>query len=404
MKLKTWIAAAILAVGTVWSVSAQDLSALAKVDPAKSQIRDTWGGVEVTLGLSQAVPYRVFMLSNPNRAVFDFREVVWDGLSRDAILNSDIVSDVRFGPLRPGWSRMVMDLREPMRVETAALDRNPDGGSRVLSIVMNKSSQAEFDANSGAPIDPNWQLQPIVPKVENPTSGNVVVMLDPGHGGFDPGAEVSGQRESHLVLTFAQELKETLRRMGGFDVYMTRETDVFVPLEARITAAHDVEADLFLSLHADTVLEGSAVGATAYTMSEEATDAASARLAERHDRSDLLAGIDLSGQDDQIATILMELARLETEPRSKKMAAHLVEQLRENGARVNKRPNREADFAVLKSPNVPSVLLEVGFMSDPTDLANLMDPQARNVIVSGVALAIEQWAIEVESEADLIRQ
>ncbi len=404
MKLKTWIAAAILAVGTVWSVSAQDLSALAKVDPAKSQIRDTWGGVEVTLGLSQAVPYRVFTLSNPNRAVFDFREVVWDGLSRDAILNSDSVSDVRFGPLRPGWSRMVMDLREPLTVETAALDRNPDGGSRVLSIVMNKSSQAEFDANSGAPIDPNWQLQPTVPKIEKPTSGNVVVMLDPGHGGFDPGAEVNGQRESHLVLTFAQELKETLRRMGGFDVYMTRETDVFVPLEARITAAHDVEADLFLSLHADTVLEGSAVGATAYTMSEEATDAASARLAERHDRSDLLAGIDLSGQDDQIATILMELARLETEPRSKKMAAHLVEQLRENGARVNKRPNRVADFAVLKSPNVPSVLLEVGFMSDPTDLANLMDPQARNVIVSGVALAIEQWAIEVESEADLIRQ
>jgi N-acetylmuramoyl-L-alanine amidase len=218
------------------------------------------------------------------------------------------------------------------------------------------------------------------------------VVLDPGHGGIDPGAERDGQSEAKLMMVFARELKEVLLRDGGFKVILTREDDTFVPLEQRISIAHMAGAQVFLALHADALAEGEAVGATVYTLSDEATDKASATLAERHNRDDLLAGIDLSQQDDVVATVLMDMARAETQPRTAKLADALVASITAAKIRMHRHPHQEASFAVLKSADIPSVLLEVGFLSSESDLEHLMDPDWRQTMARAIRDGLKAWA------------
>ncbi|MGL6208482.1 MAG: N-acetylmuramoyl-L-alanine amidase family protein, partial [Paracoccaceae bacterium] len=224
--------------------------------------------------------------------------------------------------------------------------------------------------------------------------GPLIVVLDPGHGGIDPGAERDGFTEAALMLGFARELKELLLRDGRFAVVMTREEDVFVPLEARISIARAADGDLFISLHADALAEGEAVGATIYTLDEEASDEASATLAERHDRDDLLAGIDLTGQDDLVAEVLMDMARTETEPSTQRLADALQAAIQGAEIKMHRHPQQRAGFSVLKSPDIPSVLLELGFLSSARDLARLNDPDWRARMAGAIRDALLAWALE----------
>ena len=185
---------------------------------------------------------------------------------------------------------------------------------------------------------------------------------------------------------------------------LTRDDDIFVPLEQRQSVARAAGADVFISLHADALLEGRASGATIYTLAPEATDIASEKLAERHDRQDLLAGVDLSDQDDPVALVLMDLARLQTEPRTDRLANALVSELHRNIGNMHKRPRLKAAFSVLKSPDIPSVLIELGFMSSARDLANLQSPEWRARAAAGVRDALRLWAAGDAAEAELLRQ
>ena len=395
----------------VWAqlAVAQGFGGLARVDVAQSQVKDRGGDVLVELHLSQAVPYRVFTVDDPPRLVMDFREVLFDGVRNEVFVNSDGVSDARFGPFRPGWSRMVLDLTGPWAVYEAGMIVSEEDASGVLRVRLKEVSAESLAAQAGAATTPEWALAPDLPqtpvaKQRQQGDRPVIVLLDPGHGGIDPGAQRNGVSEAVLMLTFARELKEALLRAGNFDVRFTRDEDVFVPLETRVAMAHRVKADLFISLHADTVAEGVATGATIYTLAEDASDAASAQLAERHDRSDLLAGIDLTRQGDEIATILMELARLETTPRTDRLADTLVRELRNAVGKINNRPRRQAAFSVLKAPDIPSVLIELGFMSSPSDFENLIDPDWRAQAAQGSTAALVYWAVAYAAEALLIRQ
>lgn len=395
----------------VWAQTAvaQGFGGLARVDVAQSQVKDRGGDVLVELHLSQAVPYRVFTVDDPARLVMDFREVLFDGVRNEVFVNSDGVSDARFGPFRPGWSRMVLDLTGPWAVYEAGMIVSEEDASGVLRVRLKEVSAESFAAQAGAATTPEWALAPDLPqtpvaKQRQQGDRPVIVLLDPGHGGIDPGAQRNGVSEAVLMLTFARELKEALLRAGNFDVRFTRDEDVFVPLETRVAMAHRVKADLFISLHADTVAEGVATGATIYTLAEDASDAASAQLAERHDRSDLLAGIDLTRQGDEIATILMELARLETTPRTDRLADTLVRELRNAVGKINNRPRRQAAFSVLKAPDIPSVLIELGFMSSPSDFENLIDPDWRAQAAQGITAALVDWVVADAAEARLIRQ
>ena len=343
-------------------------------------ITDRGRSVIVDLKLSQGVPYRAFTLDDPRRLVLDFREVDWGDMAPRELDQSEHVSNVRVGGFRPGWSRMVIDLDGPFVMQTAALDVDAEDGTAGLEVILRQSTPEDFAAASGVPAMPGWDLPedgtPAVAVTRKRGDGPLLVVLDPGHGGIDPGAEKGGAVEKDLMLSFARELKEALIRAGGFEVAMTREDDSFVSLERRVALAHQVGGDLMISLHADAVTEGQATGVTAYVLSESASDKASAALAERHDRADILSGVDLQGADDVVVDVLIDLARQETHPRALLLSEALILGIGELEVRVNSRPIRSAGFSVLKSPDIPSVLVELGFLSSPRDLE---EPERRQV-------------------------
>jgi len=386
-------------------VAAQGLTALARVDPERSVVEDRRnGGVSLALGLSQPVPWRVFVLDAPPRLVLDFSEVDWTGLEAEAFDRSKWVSEVAMGSYRAGWSRMVLALDAPLTVASAGMR---SGTPAVVDVLLQPVSEAAFAAEAGEPESAGFVLpRPEVvaePRPRQRGDRPVVVALDPGHGGIDPGAERDGAREADLMLLFARELREVLRR-DGFEVMLTREADIFVPLEMRQSLARAAGADVFLSLHADVVVEGRASGATVYTLADEASDVASEKLAERHDRGDLLAGVDLWQHDDEVAGVLMELARAETAPRSARLARSLVEGLRAHIGKLHKRPHLKADFSVLKAADIPSALIELGFLSSQADLDNLRSPEWRARAAAGIRDALRVWAAEDAAEAELLRQ
>ncbi|MFD1508803.1 N-acetylmuramoyl-L-alanine amidase [Lacimonas salitolerans] len=394
----------------VWGTgaAAQEFSALARVDPAASSLTDTHGGAALTLALSQGVPWRAYTLAEPPRLVLDFREVVWDGLTTQGFDRSEAATEVRFGGFRPGWSRMVIDLDGPLAVAKAGMHVKPDSGTAVLEVQLRRADADDFAARSGAPRDPRWDLPvpstvdiaPAVPMGQGP----IVVVLDPGHGGIDPGAEYEDITEKELMLTFARELRDVLRRAGGFQVVLTRDDDIFVSLERRVAMAHEAGAHVFMSLHADALAQGQAHGATVHVLDDEASDAATRLLAERHDRDDLLSGVDLDGQDDVVAGILMDLARRDTQPRTERLANALVVGMQDAGGPVNNRPLRRGAFSVLKAADIPSVLIEVGFLSSPRDAANLKDPDWRRGMAQGIAAGLQAWAQDDIARAGLRRQ
>lgn len=387
---------------------AQQFSALARVDSGATTVEDIDGSLEIDIALTQAVPFRLFTLTDPTRLVIDFREVDWSGLNRAAFTESSHIVDLRSGLFRPGWSRLVVQLSEPMWVEQAGMETDPSEGSAVVQLRLTPTNTEAFAASAGAPDVAIWgqfEGEALEQPIQRQTGDRpIVVVLDPGHGGIDPGAEREGLSEANLMLTFARSLKESLIRAGGFEVLLTRDSDVFVPLEARVSIARAARADVFLSLHADILPEGLASGATIYTLSDTATDEASARLAERHDREDLLAGVDLSDQDDVIASVLMDLARRDTAPRNDRLANALVEGIMQSVGEMYKHPRLTAGFSVLKAPDIPSVLIELGFLSSSKDLENLQSEEWRSKAVAGITSALQEWAKADAAEAQLIRQ
>lgn len=393
--LRTIVAAAAMLCAISGAAPAQELGGLARIDPAASALRDApRGGVEIELALSQGVPWRVFTLNAPRRLVVDFREVDWTGLDPEALGRSGSVTAVRVGGYAEGWSRMVADLDAPLGVAQAGLAIDPSSGTARLSLRLAPVTEEAFAAAAGAPRDARWDLPPPAQLDAAPRRAEgapLVVVLDPGHGGIDPGAERDGISEKALMLTFARELRDVLRRAGGYEVVLTRDADVFVSLERRIAIAHEVGADIFLSLHADALSEGLAHGATVHVLSHEASDVASAKLAERHDRDALLAGLDLSDADDEVTDVLLDLARQETQPRSEGLARSLISAMGQRGGPMNRRPLRRAAFSVLKAADIPSALIEVGFLSSPRDLRNLRNPAWRARMAEGIRAGLDAW-------------
>ena len=391
MRILVWFYSLLWITVNAQSALSQALNALARLEPGSS-IVDTDGGVTATLNLSQPVPYRIAHLSDPFRVVIDFNEVEWVSDIVGQLDRAETVADLRAGIIAPGWSRLVLIFSQPTAVQTAEMTTTSENRAtlRVELRPVTSEQYAEktrLASNRTSLFTPNSQAEP--PQRRDPLQP-LKVVIDPGHGGIDPGAQIDGDVESHLMLAFARELKERLIRAGGFDVTLTREADEFVSLEARVSKAHAVRAHVFLSLHADVISQGSAKGATIYTLSDDASDIASRKLAERHDRADLLSGVDLSQQDDQIAFVLMDMARTDTAHRAEKLAEALVAGL-EKRVELFKKPRLSAGFSVLKAPDIPSVLLELGFMSSSYDLQNLRNPDWRQRAQQGIVAALTAW-------------
>ncbi|MGB5836650.1 MAG: N-acetylmuramoyl-L-alanine amidase [Albidovulum sp.] len=386
----------------------QEASTSARVDLAASRLVDEAGGITLELALTKPVPYRAYLVGVPPRLVLDLLEADFQSGKPEDLDRSQAVTDLRWGAIRNGWSRFVGALNQPHRISSAE-ERTGDAGESVIRITLEPVDDRAFELilAAGQPVASGWVLpkpEVVAPPHRRQTGdAPLVVVLDPGHGGIDPGAETSDLTEANVMLGFARELADVLRD-GGMTAVLTRNDDAFLSLEMRVTIARAAGADVFLSLHADALSEGLASGATIYKLAEAASDEASAKLAERHDRGDLLAGVDLSAQDDVIATVLMDMARAETQPRADRLADALVTSIRAQGGEMHSNPIQGAAFSVLKSPDIPSLLLEVGFLSSKRDRARLADPAWRHQFQQMILSGLQAWAKEDAAEARLIRQ
>ena len=302
-----------------------------------------------------------------------------------------LVSTFRYGVFAPGKARMVLDVTDPVAIDKAfVLPAAEDQPARlVLDLV--RADPAAFSAGSAAEARPPSPA-PVVPA---PGTGDhrPVVVLDPGHGGIDPGTSgASSYAEKNIVLDLALALKAELDKAGLYRVVLTRSTDVFVPLAERVRIARANEAALFISLHADALArnDGQARGASVYTLSETASDTEAAHLAEKENRSDLIAGLDLSEESDEVAGILFDLAQRETRNFSATFARTMVEAMKSVGD-VHKSPLKSAGLRVLKAPDVPSVLVEVGYMSSREDLKRMTSDAWRERTARAMARAIDSF-------------
>ena len=388
------------------AVLAEGFAVLARALPEGSAVWDTLRfGVRINLRLSQTVPHRIFTLADPPRLVMDFREVDWSALDKGEFAQSDQVPAIEYGVYVPGWSRMVLELGEPMGVRYADMRGERDGTAR-LDVLLERQDADEFAAAAGSPAGSLWELpEPanVASAVPRDPDAPLRVMLDPGHGGLDPGAQADGMDEKAVTLVFARELREELLRAGGFRVDMTRNEDRFVSLDRRVALAHKVGANVFISIHADALEEGVVHGASVHLLADEASDTASARLAARHDRGDILAGVDLSRTDDEVTGILLDIARQETRPRAESLGKALVAAMEEADRELIPQPLRHADYSVLKAADIPSVLVELGFMSSPRDLERLADPDWRRGMARAIRVALENWIHSDTARRPLVR-
>ena len=352
--------------------------------------------------LSRKVDVHVFALGNPYRVIVDAPDVNFQmppGLGSET---RGLVTAFRYGLFAPGKSRIVLDVSGPFLIDKAfVLDARDDQPARLVVDLVPTDEKTFLAKLKEAPSHEKANESPLPPQaVVRPPNAKPVVVLDPGHGGVDSGAKSpAGIAEKDVVLGFAKILKAKLEATGRYEIHVTREDDTFLPLRERVVFAQKKGAGLFLSIHADyfpaqtdkTKPVIKAKGATVYTLSEQASDEEARALAAKENFSDAIAGVALPEDSDEVlANILIDLAQRETHNRSQLFARSIVGELAGRAALHTKRL-RSAGFRVLKAPDVPSVLLELGFLSNPDDEKQLLSEAWRERVAGGVVEAIDVY-------------
>lgn len=342
--------------------------------------------------LTTDVDLRVFSLADPYRIVIDLPEVHFQLPAGTGTEGRGLVSAYRFGLISRGQSRIVLDATGPVRVaDYFVIPAVPGAGEPArLVIDLVGATPEEFAAAALAYQESRAPTAPIV--VPEANDGRTVVVIDPGHGGIDTGAVgLSNIVEKQVVLAFSLELAAQLRATGRYDVLLTRDDDTFLPLDDRVEYARAHHADIFLSIHADSFPSSSTVRGTAiYTVSERASNQVAAQLAAGENRADILAGVNIATDDDLVGDILVDLARRETARFSVALARDLVTQI-EAATVMSRSPHQEAGFVVLKAPDVPSVLVELGFVTNPDDARNLGSESWRRSTAAAMVSAIDAF-------------
>ncbi len=350
----------------------------------------------IVVDLTRKIEVRAFTLADPYRVVVDLPQVNFQLSARAGDTGRGLVKAFRFGLVMAGGSRIVLDTTGPVRVEKAFVLEAAEGQPARLVIDLAAVSRDTFLRAAAidnrlprvsAPAHKN-DREPIVSSDPRP-----IVVLDPGHGGIDTGTRApNAPAEKDIALDFALMLRDKLERTGKYRVVMTRTDDTFIELAERVRFARSRKAQLFISIHCDALSrgEGNAQGATVYTLGERASDAEAARLAEAENRADVIAGVDLSAEPSEIADILIDLAQRETKSFSTLFARSLVSELK-GAARMHKNPLKSAGFRVLKAPDVPSVLLELGYVSNPGDLKLLVSDIWRQRTGDAIAHAVDTY-------------
>jgi len=351
----------------------------------------------LVVDLSQKIDVAAFTLADPYRVVIDLPQVNFQLPPKSGEHGRGLVKAFRYGLIMQGGSRIVLDAKGPVRVDKAfvlaAAEGQParlvidlvatDRDSFLRDIALHDRAPRQSAASnkvSATPLEPSGDTRPLI-------------VVDPGHGGIDSGTKSgSGQDEKDVVLSFGLMLRDGLEKTGKYRVAMTRSDDTFIPLNERVRFARAQNASLLISIHADSLPrgEGQAEGASIYTLSAHASDAEAARLAEVENKSDVIAGVDLSAEPNDVANILIDLAQRETKAFSLQFASAAVNELRPT-TKLHLHPMKSAGFIVLKAPDVPSVLLELGYMSTKDDLKNLMSTEWRSRTADSLVHAVDAF-------------
>jgi len=357
----------------------------------------------VVLDLSASVEYRVFSLANPNRIVLDFPQLDFKVAANRAPGGVGVISALRWGLFTPGTSRLVFDLAGPVGI--VRIERLPAAGQLPARLALDLApvTPAQFDqAVKAGPTVSSAAMVAAIPMPAPPppvaapaatpkANAKPVIVIDAGHGGIDPGTiGASGTLEKNVTLATARQLRRQLQATGRYKVVMTRDSDVYVPLRDRIAIARAAHGDMFISLHADAYDLASLRGASIYTLSEDASDSEAAALAAKENKSDVIAGVDLTQESSTVSSILIDLAQRETKNRSVQFAGLLVGELK-NDTQVLKNAHRYAGFVVLKAPDIPSVLIELGYLSSKADERQLTTAAHRGKIAKDILRAVDAY-------------
>lgn len=375
--------------------------AAARPEVSAARIGETPERTRFVLEMNEDLPYRVFTLPDPFRVVVDLPEVAWSLPGGAEPRPGGLVTALRFGLFAPGTSRVVLDTGRPVLLQKVFVIPPSDGKPWRLVVDIEPATREQyFAAESSATGEAAVSEEPLRPLVEaappplpqpKPADERPVIVIDPGHGGVDPGAVgISGTYEKDLTLDYGLALKKALEASGRYRVVMTRERDLFLKLRERIALAQQAKGELFISLHANVHSSGSVRGASIYTLSETASDEEAAALAAAENAADVLAGVDLTDQTGDVRNILIDLAQRETMNLSKKFANDLVSEVGRE-TKLLRNTHRFAGFAVLKSPVVPSILFEIGYLSNRQEERQMRDPAHRAKIVESIIRAVDGY-------------
>ena len=357
------------------------------------------GSVRIVFDADRKFDYKVFLLNEPKRLVIDTFDVKVSSEIEKYVDKNNLVTKTRLGSVGTDGIRIVFDLQKPAIVKKAFMLAPQSNFGWRFVIDVSIASEREFSSKVGS----KYALSN-----ENSFAGSYssssskssskaktvnkkkIIVLDPGHGGKDPGAiGYSGVYEKNITLAMAKELKVILEK-EGYKVHLTRSTDIFIPLRDRVKIARKYNADLFMSIHADSAVNRSAKGLSVYTLSETASDKEAAALAERENKADVVAGLNLLEHSKEVSDILINLAQRETMNRSSEFASFMVQEMRKS-VKLRDNTHRFAGFAVLKAPDVPSVLLEMGYLSNRTEERLLKQKDYRRKLAVSTSKAVEKY-------------
>jgi N-acetylmuramoyl-L-alanine amidase len=385
-----------------------------EVDGAKVVVTST--ETIFSLSMTQGVTAEVFTLADPFRVVIDLPKVAFrlaDGSGQNV---QGLINAFRYGQFAAGQGRIVIDTKGPVRITKAEMTAKPESGV-VFDIALQGVTRAAFGNGTGS-ADNNRDTSKAAPEAalaggpkptaetsnattaalpSKPAASKPIILIDPGHGGIDGGAVSSLKLlEKNVVLAVGKELKKQLSQRGQYDVRLTRTGDTFVSLDKRLKASRDVGADLFISLHADSIEDQAAAhsirGATVYTLSERASDEQARQMAEKENASDLIAGLSASSteKDNDVKGILIDLMKRETANYSADFSKTLVSTMKRN-VKMASVPQRSAAFKVLKQTHAPSVLVELGYMTHSEDQKLLSSPDWQRGAATSIAEAVDQF-------------
>ena len=351
----------------------------------------------LVIELSDPVNLRAFVLSNPDRVVIDMPEVSWRLGAPPRPSGFGSIKSYRYGTFRAGNSRMVIDLNAPVSVSDAlVLPPSAGFGYRVV-IDLFPTTRPKFDAQAGWPADLKKResdaekLAALIAAQQSPRPGvgRKVIVLDPGHGGLDSGTVgVNGLMEKDLALAEGLKLRRELQARG-YTVFMTRDSDTFIPLRQRVAIGRADRADLFIALHADSNPDPATTGTSIYTLNDGRSDREASALARRENQSDVIAGVDLSGDNNPVAPILINLAQRDTRNKSSEFATAALKQLGQVTDLLARSPHRSASLAVLVAPDVPAVLIELGYLSNAGDARQMNTDAWRGRVATAIANAVD---------------